>query len=160
GGSDVFYGDRRSADLLLLTYTSPPLDRDLEITGNPVVQLFVASTHKDGAVLAYLEAVAPSGAVMMITEGELRLIHRRVSRQRPPYAMFGPYHTFERKDALPMVPGETAKIEFALLPTSVRIPRGYSLRLAIAGHDKDSFFRYPAEGTPVLDVHRSAAHPS
>jgi putative CocE/NonD family hydrolase len=160
GGTDVFYGDRREADLLLLTYTSPPLAREIEITGHPLVELFVASTHADGALIAYLETVAPDGRVVMITEGQLRLIHRRVSVTAPPYPMFGPHHSFERQDALPMVPGEIAAISFAMLPTSVRIPRGHCLRLAIAGHDRDCFFRYPAAGTPTLEVFRSGAYPS
>ena len=160
GGSDVFYGERRCADSNLLTYTSPPLDHDLEIIGHPVVQLFVTSTHDDGAFIAYLEAVSPSGGVTMITEGQLRAMHRRVSSEEPPYPMFGPHHSFERKDAMPLVPGETAEISFALLPTSERVPRGYALRLAIAGHDRDSFCRYPAEGTPVLSIHRSSVHAS
>ena len=96
----------------------------------------------------------------MITEGQLRAMHRRVSSEEPPYPMFGPHHSFERKDAMSLVPGETAELSFALLPTSVRVPRGYALRLAIAGHDCDSFCRYPAEGTPVLSVHRSSVHAS
>src|SRR5262249_5144619 len=116
--------------------------------------------HDDGALIAYLETVAPDGRVTMLTEGQLRLIHRRVSADPPPYPLFGPHHTFERKDAAPMAPGEIAEIRFALLPTSVRIPRGHCVRLAIAGHDRDSFARYPAEGTPVLDIHRSSALPS
>jgi putative CocE/NonD family hydrolase len=160
GGSAVFYGDRRQADAILLTYTSPPLGMDTEITGCPIVQLFVASTHDDGALIAYLEAAAPDGRVTMITEGHLRLIHRRVSADAPPYPLFGPHHTFERKDAVPMAPGEIAEIRFALLPTSVRIPQGHCVRLAIAGHDRDCFARYPAAGTPTLDIHRSSAHPS
>jgi hypothetical protein len=47
-----------------------------------------------------------------------------------------------------------------MLPTSVRIPRGHCVRLAIAGHDRDCFARYPVHGTPTLDIHRSSAHPS
>jgi len=160
GGCDVFYGDRRNADSILLTYTSPPLAEDTEITGCPLVQLFVASTHYDGALIAYLETAAPDGRVTMITEGHLRLIHRRVSADPPPYPLFGAHHTFERKDAAPMVPGEIVDIRFAMLPTSVRIPRGHCVRLAIAGHDRDCFARYPVHGTPTLDVHRSSAHPS
>ncbi len=160
GGGNVFYGDRREADSILPTYTSPPLDEDLEITGHPLVRLYVASTHDDGAVIAYLEAVSPDGRVLMISEGELRLIHRAASADEPPYPMFGPHHTFERRHAAPMAPGEVAEIAFALLPTSVRVPRGYALRLAVAGHDRDSFCRYPAEGTPTLNVHRSSRYPS
>lgn len=59
-----------------------------------------------------------------------------------------------------MVPGQVAKIELGMLPTSVRIPRGHSLRLAIAGHDKDSFYRYPAQGTPTLVMHTGGIYPS
>ncbi|HWG71172.1 MAG TPA: CocE/NonD family hydrolase [Steroidobacteraceae bacterium] len=160
GGPDVFYGDRRVADQRLLTYTGAPLPRDTEITGHPRVTLQVASTHRDGAIIVYLEAVAPDGVVRMITEGELRLIHRRVSSDTPPYPTFGPYHSFKRQDALPMVPNEVAEIDITMLPTSVRVPKGYALRLAIAGHDKDAFHRYPSSGFPTLRVHRSRAHAS
>lgn len=160
GGPDVVYGDRRHADRHLLTYTSAPLEKDTEITGHPRVTLHLASSHSDGAIIAYLETVAPSGVVHMITEGELRLIHRRVSTEAPPYPPFGVYHTFARKDAQPMVPNEVSEIAITMLPTSVRIPKGYSLRLAIAGHDKDAFHRYPARGVPTLQVHRSRVHAS
>jgi putative CocE/NonD family hydrolase len=160
GGPDVFYGDRRVADQRLLTYTSEPLPRDTEITGHPRVTLQVASSHRDGAIIVYLEAVAPDGVVRMITEGELRLIHRRVSSDTPPYPPFGPYHSFKRQDALPMVPNEVAEIDITMLPTSVRVPKGYALRLAIAGHDEDAFHRYPNSGFPTLHIHRSRVHAS
>lgn len=160
GGTDVFYGDRRKADELLLTYTSAPLVEDTEITGHPVVQLYLSSTHDDGAVIAYLEAVDPAGRVLMITEGHLRLIHRKISPEAPPYPVFGPYHSFERKDALPLKPGSVVEVGFALLPTSVRVPKGYRLRLAIAGHDRDTFSRYPSQGTPTLTVQRNLLHAS
>jgi putative CocE/NonD family hydrolase len=160
GGKDIFHGDRAAADQRLLTYTSPPLPQAMEITGHPRVELYVSSTHEDGALIAYLESVAPDGVVTMITEGELRLVHRKVSDQPPPYPTFGPYHSFERADALPMVPGETSKVEFVLWPTSVLIPAGHALRLAIAGHDKDTFARYPEQGDPVLQFQRGAHHPS
>lgn len=160
GGREVFYGDRAAADERLLTYTSAPLEAALEITGSPVVDLHVASTHEDGAVIAYLEAVAPNDRVVMITEGELRLLHRKVSDAAPPYPVFGPYHTFARSDGAPMPPGEVERVSFAMLPTSVEIPRGWSIRLALAGHDKDSFARVPESGIPTLSFHRTASRPS
>lgn len=160
GGKDIFHGNRAAADQLLLTYTSPPLAEAVEITGHPRVELFVSSTHEDGALIAYLESVAPDGTVSMITEGQLRLIHRKVSADTPPYPMFGPYHSFEQADAMPMVPGETSKVEFVLWPTSVLVPAGHALRLAIAGHDKDTFARYPEQGDPVLTFQRGNDHPS
>ncbi len=32
--------------------------------------------------------------------------------------------------------------------------------MAIAGHDADTFVRYPAEGTPTLAIQRNARHAS
>ena len=116
----------------------------------------MTSTETDGAVIVYLEDLAPDGTVTMLTEGELRLIHHKVSNEKPPYPQFGPYHTFERKDALPMQPGKVEKIGFALLPLSVQVKAGHALRVAIAGHDKDSFQRVLKHTTPIYEFHRSA----
>ena len=51
--SPVIYPDRTKEDRRLLTYTSAPLARDLEITGYLVVTLYVASTEEDGAFFVY-----------------------------------------------------------------------------------------------------------
>lgn len=155
GGPDVDYGDRAEADKRLLTYTSSALTRDVEITGHPVINLKMSSTEPDGAVIAYLEDVAPDGKVTMLTEGELRLIHRKKSSEEPPYPMFGPYHTFERKDAMPMRRGEVADVSFALLPLSVTVKKGHALRVALSGHDKDNFERVPKSGVPRYTFHRN-----
>jgi len=159
GGGDVHYGDRAEADLKLLTYTSPPLAEDLEITGSPVISLQLSSSHTDGAVIAYLEDVAPDGYVRMLTEGQLRLLHRAVS-DAPTFATFGPYHSFESKDGKPMVPGEISSVSFALLPVSARIPKGHAIRIALAGHDKDTFIRVPESGQPVMRIYRQNDHVS
>jgi predicted acyl esterase len=94
----------------------------------------------------------------MITEGHLRLINRKVSDNIPEFPVFKPYHTFLRKDALPMTPGQTALVAFSLLPTSVLIEKGHSLRIAIAGHDKDVFIRVPKDETPVYTIERNTEY--
>jgi putative CocE/NonD family hydrolase len=81
----VMYPDRVKEDQRLLTYTSPPLERDLEITGYPVVTLWVASTEEDGAFFVYLEDVDELGVVRYLTEGLLRGIQRKLSHETPPY---------------------------------------------------------------------------
>ncbi|HFB66320.1 MAG TPA: CocE/NonD family hydrolase [Aeromonadales bacterium] len=160
GGTEVFYGDRKEQDKKLQVYTSAPLKQDIEITGTPILELFMSSTHKDGAIIAYLEMVDPLGKVSMLTEGELRLIHRKISTTKPVFESFGPYHSFLKKDGAPMVPGKVEKVSFSLLPTSVVIPEGYSIRLSLAGHDKDTFSRYPVEGDPIYSIYRSKNNPS
>ena len=160
GGADVVYNDRSESDTRLLTYTSEPLKEDLEITGTPVVRLFVSSTTEDSAFFAYLEDVDPSGRVLYVTEGHLRALHRAISDEDPPYTMFGPHHSYLSKDAAPMIPGEFAEIAIGLHPTSVLLRKGHRIRIAIAGADKDTFTRIPESGTPRWTIERSEARPS
>ena len=152
---NVYYGDRAETDKLLLTYTSEPLQCDTEITGHPIIHLHMSSSEPDGAVIAYLEDVAPDGSVTMLGEGNLRLLHRKVSTDTPPYPMFGPYHSFKQADAMLMEPGKVESVTFTFLPLSALIRKGHAIRIAIAGHDKDSFSRVPESGTPVYDIYRS-----
>jgi uncharacterized protein len=159
-GGQVIYPDRAEEDRRLLTYTSQPLTADMEITGHPVINLYVASTHTDGAFFVYLEEIDETGKVTYLTEGQLRVIHRKVSNDKPPYTTLVPYHTFKKKDAMPLVIGEIAELKFGLLPTSVLIKKGHRIRVAIAGHDKSVFARIPAEGTPAISVLRNSQHAS
>lgn len=151
--------DRAAMDERMLTYTTPPLDTDLQITGFPAVRLWLRSTHADGAVLLYLHDVAPDGRSRYLSEGGLRLLHRRVDAE-PGFEAFGPVRSFEQADAEPMVPGERVELRIRLHPTSVRLAKGHRLRLAIAGADADIFRRLPAEGTPTLTIDRGGEHAS
>jgi hypothetical protein len=160
GGSDVVYPDRAEADARLLSYTTAPLDRDVEVTGNPIVTLRLATTATDGSFIAYLEDVAPDGTVTYVTEGQLRGLHRKVSADPPPYRILVPYHSFLRKDGAPMVPGQVTTLQFGLIPTSVVFRKGHRIRLALSGADKDTFKRIPETGGAAWTVHHSATHPS
>ncbi len=159
-GGDVVYPDRAEADGRLLVYTSEPLEADLEITGHPIVTLYVTSTATDGAFFVYLEDVDPSGRVTYVTEGQLRALHRKVSAGPRPYTSPTPYHSFMRKDGELLVPGQVAEVSFGLLPTSVLVKAGHRIRVAIAGADKDTFARVPDDGTPVITVARNREHAS
>lgn len=160
GGNDVVYGDRAAEDAKLLTYTSEPMPTDVEITGAVEVDLYVASTHEDGAFFAYLEVVDPDGVSRYITEGQIRAIHRAECTEAPPYPVWGPCHTYREADAAPLVPGETARIRFGMFNTSVLVPAGHRIRIALGGYDDSIFDRYPAEGDPVWTVERSRGMPS
>jgi putative CocE/NonD family hydrolase len=153
------YPDRAERDARLLHYTSPPLARDTEVTGHPVVTLHLASSAEDGAFFVYLEDVAPDGSVAYVTEGMLRALHRRYA---PPGddPLGLPRRSFARADAAPLVPGEVAELSFDLLPTSYVFAAGHAVRVAIAGGDADHFARIPAEGSPSWRVQRSRSAPS
>jgi len=154
-GGEVVYPDRAEEDKKLLTYTSEPLEADVEITGHPIVSLFITSTHTDGAFYVYLEEIDENGKATYLTEGLLRALHRRISKEPNPTKLPVPYHTFMKKDAMPLVPGEIAELRFALQPISVLVKKGHRLRVAIAGHDKGTFIRIPAEGAPTIAVQRN-----
>ena len=143
--------NRAPMDARMLTYTSAPLAEDLQITGFPELRLWLRSTHTDGAVLVYLEDVDPSGRSRYLTEGGLRLLHRKVDAD-PGFETFGPARSFAKADAQPMVPGERTELQLRLHPVSVRLAKGHRLRLAIAGADDAIFERLPATGTPTLSV--------
>ncbi len=145
GGGPVDYGGRAEADKRLLAYTGAPLAHDLRLAGTPRAELWLSCSEPDGLFIAYLEAVAPDGRVIYLSEGELRGLHRAAPR------------TFRRADARLLPVGEIVHLEFALLPLAARLPRGFALRLALAGADKDSF---AAISTPHWQVHRDAARPS
>ena len=159
-GGPVEYPDRAEEDKKLLTYTSEPLAADTEITGHAVIDLLVTSTHTDGAFFLYLEDVDEQGRVTYLTEGALRALHRKISTEAPPYKTFVPYHSFKKKDAMPLTPGQLAELKFGLQPTSVLINKGHRIRIAIAGHDKNTFARIPADGSPTVTIARSKSNAS
>lgn len=160
GVTKVHYPNRAKADRRLLTYTSAPLTEDVEVTGYPIVTLYVRSTDSDGAFFVYLEDVDERGRVTYVTEGLLRALHRKVSADEPSLTLHVPHHSFRRADGQPLIPGEVAELRFGMLPTSALIQKGHRLRIAIAGHDSDSFARIPATGDPVITVERNSVYPS
>ena len=133
------YPDRKKQDSLLLIYESAPLESNLEITGHPIANIFLSTDAKDLQIIVYLEEVDSAGNVYYITEGMLRAIDRKLSDEKPPYKSAVPYHTYESKDAMPLVPGEVAELVFDFLPISYQLKQGSKLRIAVAGHDKEHF---------------------
>jgi X-Pro dipeptidyl-peptidase C-terminal non-catalytic domain len=112
-------------------------------------------------VLAAAVPTARQGGVTYVTEGMLRIIHRQLANKAmKPYADPVPYRTFRKADARPLMSGEVAELVFDLLPTSYLFKRGHSIRVAIAGADRDHFALIPADGPLTLRFFRSIHRPS
>jgi putative CocE/NonD family hydrolase len=156
----MYYKKRERVDEQLLIYDSLPLEKDVEITGHPIITLYLSTMHEDGAIIAYLEDIDENGRVYNITEGELRFIHRKISLEEPPYKIMVPYHSFKRKDSQPMVPGKITEIKFGFLPTSFMIKKGHKIRIALSGADKHTFSRYPNTSEPIILIQRNKTNPS
>jgi putative CocE/NonD family hydrolase len=136
---------REEMDERMLVFDTEPLEEELQITGTPVVTLRLAADVTDCAVLAYLEAVDLDGRSRYLTEGGLRLVHRKLD-PAPDLPDGLPQHSFESGDALALVAGETVELTFRLHPLAVRLEPGHALRLALAGADSGSLERCPASG--------------
>lgn len=153
------YPDRNKRDSLLMVYDSEPLDQDMEVTGHPLVNMFISSSTNDAQLFVYLEDIDETGKVQYVTEGELRALHRKVSNDKAPYNLVGPYHSFLREDGQPLDPGEVAEMRFSMLPISYLFKKGHRIRIAIAGADADQF-RNMTNDEPEYTIHRSFNYPS
>jgi len=151
--------DRGAMDERMLTYTTEPLRGSLQISGTPVVTLQMSSDREDGMVLVYLEDVGPDGRSRYLTEGGVRLIHRK-SVPNPHFDTGRPYHSYARADAEPMPPEKIVEVSFQLWPISVLIEEGHRVRLAVAGADAAVFDQLPKEGEVNLTVQSGGDPPS
>jgi putative CocE/NonD family hydrolase len=126
---------RERADVL--AFSTPPLARDLEVTGPVSVRLWIASDGLDTDFTAKLIDVHPpnedypNGFAMNLTEGILRCRYRD-SWERP----------------TPMAPGEVYAITIELFPTGNLFSRGHRLRLDIASSNFPHFDINPNSGEP------------
>jgi len=155
-----YYTDWDGRDVAMLCFTSEPLAADCELSGHPCVTLHLSASEADAALHVYLEDVAPDGTCRYVTEGMLRALHRKEREPPPHHRVVGPYHSYARVDAAPLVPGEVATLRFSLLPTSWRVKTGHRLRVAIAGADADNFGQGPHGRPPILSIRRGGEHAS
>jgi putative CocE/NonD family hydrolase len=141
------------------TFTSVALGADMEVTGHPLADLWVSSSATDGPVFAYLEDVAPDGAITMVSEGRLQASQRKLSEA--PYALPGiPWHSFRAADAEPLTPGQPARLMFDMLPVSYVFKAGHRYRLTVTGADPREKLRQEVAPAPILTIHYDREHPS
>lgn len=158
-GGGFSYPDMTANDRKGLTYTTAPLELDVEVTGHPVLHVWMSSTSKDGQFFAYLEDVDASGVSRYVTEGAIQASCRAVNR--PPYDNLGlPYHRVFREDVKPLTSGDPVELVFDLQPTSQVFDAGHRIRLTITCADKDNAETTPADPAPQVTIYREARRPS
>jgi predicted acyl esterase len=124
-----------------LTFLTPPLDKDTEITGPSALKLFVSSSTRDADIFAVLRVftgdmkeIVFQGAIdphTPIAQGWLRASHRKLDKKlSKPYR---PYHTHDEER--PLRKGQVAELDVELWPTSIAVPAGYRIALSIRGKD-------------------------
>ena len=121
-----------------VTFLSPPLEQETEITGPSAVKLFVSSSTTDVDIFVVLRVFSPDGKEIVfqgaidphtpISQGWLRASHRKLDPAlSTPYR---PYHTHDEKQ--PLRPGEIVELDVEIWPTSIVVPAGYRIGLTCA----------------------------
>jgi hypothetical protein len=128
-----------------VTFLTPPLPRETEITGPLAVKLWVSSETTDADLFLVVRVFAPDlkevtfqGALdphTPIAQGWLRASHRTLDPKLTlPYR---PYHTHDEPQ--PLVPGEVYELDVEIWPTSIVVPPGHRIALTVRGRD----YAYP-----------------
>ena len=131
-----------------LEFWTPPLEQDLELTGPAAAKLTIASSTADADIFLTLRVTDPGGRDVTFISGQdphgcvgfgwLRASQRKTDPERTvPYR---PWHTHDEE--LPLTPGEPVGLDVEIWPTSVIIPAGYRLGVAVQGRD----FELPGDG--------------
>jgi predicted acyl esterase len=137
-----------------VSYQTAPLQTDTEVTGDPVVSLWISTAAADADVVAKLDDVAPDGTArsyQMI--GGLRASVRKLGTA--PYDNRGlPWHPSRQADVAPLKAGEKVELRFALLPMSYVFKAGHRIRLTLTFSD-------PASGSAQsVTVHEGGSNAS
>lgn len=111
----------------VLCFTSPPLERDVEVIGPVRAVLWFASSAPDTDVTAKLVDVAPGGPALNLCEGILRARWRESDDAG--------------KDPVWLRPGEPVRVEIRLGATACRFRAGHAIRLEVSSSNFPRFDR-------------------
>ena len=124
-----------------LTFLTPPLAKETEITGPSALKLFVSSSTPDADFFIVvrvftgdLKEIVFQGAIdphTPIGQGWLRASHRKLDKKlSKPYR---PYHTHNEEQ--PLQKGQIVELDIEIWPTSIVVPAGYRIGVSIRGRD-------------------------
>jgi uncharacterized protein len=124
-----------------VTFATPPLPAETEITGPVTARLFVSSTSADADLFLVLRVLAPGGEEVVfpgaidphtpVAQGWLRMSHRKLDP-----ALSTPWRPYHAHDEIqPLVPGDVYEADVEIWPTSLVIPAGYRIALTVRGRD-------------------------
>jgi len=124
-----------------LTFLTPPLAEETEITGPSALKLFASSSTADADFFIVLRVftgdmkeIVFQGAIdphTPVAQGWLRASHRKLDKTlSTPYR---PYHTHDERQ--PLKKGQAVELDVEIWPTSIAVPAGHRIGLAVRGKD-------------------------
>ena len=132
----------------VLVYTTPPLEKDTEITGPVMLRLYAASAAPDTDFVGRLVDVYPDGRAINITEGVLRARFREKDWERPKL----------------IEPGVVYEYSIDLQVTSNVFKKGHRIRLDITSSNFPLWDRNlnsggdPFSGTEIRTAEQTIHH--
>ncbi|MGY1411012.1 MULTISPECIES: CocE/NonD family hydrolase [unclassified Luteimonas] len=141
-----------------ISYLGPQLEGDVELSGHPVMRLWLATELEDVDVLARLDDIAPDGTVASASHymlGQLRATHRALA-QAPYDTGSRPYQSHRSGDVLQVEPGQPMELVFELLPMSYVFRAGHRMRMNLSFARPHSHPQEPG----TVRILRTAQHPS
>lgn len=117
----------------VLIFSTPPLERPLEVTGRVRARLWLVSDAPDTDLAVRLTDVYPDGRSMLVTDGILRARFRGLD--------------FTREEL--MTPGTPYELEIDLGSTSIAFNAGHSIRIIISSSNAPRFDVNPNTGAPL-----------
>ena len=124
-----------------LTFSTPPMREELEVTGPVAAKLWLSSETTDADVFLVLRVFDPAGKEVTFVGsndprtpvgiGWLRASHRKLDPRRSlPYR---PWHAHD--EIQPLQPGQPVELDVEIWPTCIVVPVGYRLALTVRGKD-------------------------
>jgi len=137
----------------VLVYSTPPLEKDTEVTGYVTLELFAASSAFDTDFTAIVADVDPAAYARYLTDGIVRARYRN-STEKPE----------------PIVPGQIYKYTLDLWATGNLFKAGHQIRLYVSSSNFPRFNRNLNTGEVTLGstkslvakqtIYHDAQHPS
>ncbi len=153
-----------------ISFETPPLPNDLEVTGPLAATFWVSSSSEDMDLFLTLRNIGADGNEIMetgqqgapvpVAKGWLRVSHRELDPELTlPYR---PYHRHQRR--LYLKPGEIVKVDVEIWPTSMVFKRGHRIRLDVQPRDgvgSASYMHYHADyNTGTNTIHAGGKYES
>lgn len=173
---------RTDDDTKCLSYTMRgSLKKNIEVTGHPIVHLWVSSSADYGDIFVYLEEVDKDGNAFLVSDGQLRAGFAKLLPNEDmlaPDSMLDmlpdlPWHGFKASDYVDGIFAGSAVVELVIdmWPVSWVFREGSRIRVTIAGADWPNFTLHPMLSpsndpndpgniVPEITIHRSSAYPS
>jgi predicted acyl esterase len=124
-----------------VTFTTPPLAQDTEITGPIVARLNISSTTADADLFVIVRVFDPQGRELTfmgstdpntpIANGWLRASHRRLDPKRS--TPWRPYHPHDRAELL--TAGEIYECDIEIVASCIVVPAGWRVAFTVRGKD-------------------------